>query len=895
MGQIGQEITSTVSVCSMTDFIILLFFTLLVHKAVCLKFKGGDFILLDYEPENLLYENTFVHDWRLCRVNSSVISPYEYNKKGYINENCSNKNWDNKHPYLKYAWFYSGVPDTEVPTCTPLSAAESYFWNCEKDLPSNEVTPYRNCTPVCNEGYTLLHNVTTRCSVNLTWTWFGDKDRQFCEKTYFPDSTQTSAKRPSSSAASIQPPTSSSAASHQSTGTKASQRPTSTFSSVTVPYYEADWTLSDLSAIPINRTAIQLTWKVLGSQHYPTRYTLVYHILGETTLSTVFSENSLHTIISQLEPDSKYFFKLCAEGNNERYEICANTTIQTKAGGKRNTQSTNVKDIVYIVTGATIGGILMLVIIVAVVYCKCRSRKQITSSHISSENNVELPVNSPLSQNSCGQGNCFGSCEQEESSFTDSSKVSHSGSSSITDSPDFHNKNGKDYQESKEKLVDFDSGDKKQRTPIDVDSGDKKQRVLSDVDSAETNNRKKQEINSEVDMLECRKINSINENDICMNSMLCGRSQPEEKETDYYSSIFDGELLLLDSMSEHSTMNTVEEPILFLTKDEEKKALLETCGKQEEDNKEMLNPSKKCNSSFENNGTEKNIHCERQLEIEPFIKFSLDSDVPELDDLTHNSSGLASVGVNFYSPDLPKPTEYDKNVNVDGSRANSLHAMDPPSEMYSAQPYAAAAEFHPLVNGNQFLMPKPDSFDYSRSRSSSSQSHQKESKALQHQNTCSRDNKLAAHASISQTFPSQGGRSSCDIDAMNNQVVNQNVSVGRGTHFNNSDNSTDQNTRSANSISEKECEPVQRRLPFPLLLPRTQPLPNNRQNLETDGQESSTCTMPISKAKDILSLTFFVRLGYHIDPDSFYGPVKSWFGLSLQVLKLSEEEVQSIR
>lgn len=53
--------------------------------------------------------------------------------------------------------------------------------------------------------------------------------------------------------------------------------------------------------------------------------------------------------------------------------------------------------------------------------------------------------------------------------------------------------------------------------------------------------------------------------------------------------------------------------------------------------------------------------------------------------------------------------------------------------------------------------------------------------------------------------------------------------------------------------------------------------------------------MPISKAKDELSLTFFVRLGYHIDPDSFYGPLKSWFGLSLQVLKLSEEEVQSIR
>lgn len=373
------------------------------------------------------------------------------------------------------------------------------------------------------------------------------------------------------------------------------------------------------------------------------------------------------------------------------------------------------------------------------------------------------------------------------------------------------------------------------------------------MDSAQTNDRKKQEINSELDMIECREINSINENDICLTVMLCGRSQPEEKETDDYSSIFDGELLLQETMSEHdSTMNTLEEPTLFLTKDEEKKTLLQTCGTKEEANEEVVNPFKNCDLSCEHKGNQY-IHLNRKLESDPYIDVFLETDVPGLDDLqiSHHSSGLVSDGhVNFDRKDMPKTTEYDKNVNVDGSQANSLHAMDPPSEMNSAQPYAAAAaaEFHPLVYGNHCVMPKPDSFDYSGS-SSSSPSHQKESKTLKHQN--SRDNKLAAHASIrnSQTCPSQGGRSSCDIDAMNNQVGNQNVSVGRlrSTNLNNSDNSRDQNTRRANSNSNKECEPVQRRLPSPLLLPQTRPVPSNRQSIETDGQDTCPGSEDISQ------------------------------------------------
>ncbi|CAG2250523.1 unnamed protein product [Mytilus edulis] len=218
--------------------------------------------------------------------------------------------------------------------------------------------------------------------------------------------------------------------------------------------------------------------QVSGIHHNHTTYTLVYHILGRTTLSTVLINNSLNTILSQLEPDSKYFIKLCVEGNDERHKRCTNTTVQTKVGG-------------------AIGGVFMLLIIVTVVYCKCRSRRQNTSS---SGVYVELPVNvketaNPKlmlsiivemqkkfqSQNSSGHGNCCFSFAQEESSFTESSKDSNSGSSSTTDSHYFHTKNGKDYQENKEKLVDFKSGDKNPGTPIDVDSSqtnDRKNRKL---------------------------------------------------------------------------------------------------------------------------------------------------------------------------------------------------------------------------------------------------------------------------------------------------------------------------------------------------------------------------------------------------------------------------------
>lgn len=392
-----------------------------------------------------------------------------------------------------------------------------------------------------------------------------------------------------------------------------------------------------------------------------------------------------------------------------------------------------------------------------------------------------------------------------ETSVSDSSSGRLSNSS-VTDSPYCNNKN-----ENCKKTQDVrENNDTRQSTPSDLESA---------------NARGKRDGNKKRNMLTCRKSLS-DKNNACMHEQLCGRSKSVRNKTDEDKSL---ELSLNETLTELSSINTLEEPILSLTNDEKKEVLLQTCSKEEEANEEKIKPLKN-----ENNDNNKFIYCERKPEIDQYIEVSLDENVPLLNDLTHNSSGLASVGVNFNIPDLPKPTEYDKNLNVDGSRANSLHAMNLPSEMYSAQQYAAAAaEFHPFVNGNHFDMPKPDSFDYSGS-SSSSPSHQKESKTLKHQN-----NKIAAKACIrnSQTHPSQGDRSSCDIDAMNNQVVDQNVSVGRGTHFNNSENSRDQNTRSAYSDGNKECEQVQSRLPPPLLLPQVRPVLSNRQSIETDGQD----------------------------------------------------------
>lgn len=75
---------------------------------------------------------------------------------------------------------------------------------------------------------------------------------------------------------------------------------------------------------------IQVSISPAGSHHYPNNYTLSYNILGEQTNTITFKGDLLNTTMFELEPDSKYFFKLCAKGANEQDEICANTTVQTK-------------------------------------------------------------------------------------------------------------------------------------------------------------------------------------------------------------------------------------------------------------------------------------------------------------------------------------------------------------------------------------------------------------------------------------------------------------------------------------------------------------------------------------------------------------------------------------
>lgn len=75
---------------------------------------------------------------------------------------------------------------------------------------------------------------------------------------------------------------------------------------------------------------IQVSISPAGSHHYPNNYTLSYNILGEQTNTITLKGDLLNTTMFELEPDSKYFFKLCAKGANEQDEICANTTVQTK-------------------------------------------------------------------------------------------------------------------------------------------------------------------------------------------------------------------------------------------------------------------------------------------------------------------------------------------------------------------------------------------------------------------------------------------------------------------------------------------------------------------------------------------------------------------------------------
>ncbi|XP_063415618.1 uncharacterized protein LOC134697337 [Mytilus trossulus] len=1008
----------------MTYFSICLFFVLFLPKAACLKFKGGDFILLDGEPENLLYENTFVHEWLLCRVNTSVISPYEYTKKGYINENCSNKNWDNKHSYLKYAWFYAGVPDTEIPTCDPLAAAESYLWNCEKNLLPNEVTPYRNCTPVCNEGYTLLHNVTARCSVNLTWTWFGDKDVQFCEKTNFSAvsritkpvivgpvnqtvqtgsdarfecieitkgpqhhtqwlqhykvngsyrdqkgqpyvkiiqqsmvnlsqqdiliiknvtkdnagwytcvvSNQLGRDYQSAWLAVIDRHPSTTTSDRFSSATT-SEGPSNTASTVSASSNETVWTVLDLTASHINETTLELTWKVsispAGSHHYPINYTIFYNILGELTHNVTLKGYMLNTTISELEPDSKYFFKLCAKGSNEQHEICANTTVQTKGVLVKHHPAGVNYSVIFIVAGCCVLVLALSIVIIIGIFHVCKKEKY-SPSYSQSSNDYRLveqgssnTQDSP-SQSTSGGANCFcfrNKClqlhEHAESSFSE-----ENSSSTKSDSPDCPkkvqtNKTTK-ISESGDKLIAQDEKEAKNNN-VQKRHNSCAESLSSNESSVTKNNYqiRKQKVDSVIIK--------------CEEELKCGESNVVHTDFENQSNSSADEIQISIESSENSTMKTVEELQVSFNEAGEKVALLNACQSDTKISEKDLKTDESL-EFIEGRRTEPYHQLDPiDLDYAPSLRMHSDfSDRPN--DKTGHLSGLSS-NFNLNRNDAHK-TSHSKDLNVD-----DLHALDLPPGLHSAQPYAAAQFQPPVVNENFPFTPKPDSYDFNGSESLQPNHTSHSSKKPHRTSSSERKISTVGHVNLNHNISSSNrGVSSCDVDAMNNQISEPTVPVVssasciQGAKINN-EASQYQTTEDDHVRDIMQNETIDYRLFEPTLtLPNTQHIgdendishlsTSNRDNEDiltdrsqrddslhtgllhtcisssntTDNAEKvlNLCTTSVSGAMNCLKPAFFKDLGYFLDPHSNYGNEKSWYGLTLAVLGLPEEKVKSI-
>ncbi|CAG2208169.1 unnamed protein product [Mytilus edulis] len=262
---------------------------------------------------------------------------------------------------------------------------------------------------------------------------------------------------------------------------------------------------------------------------------------------------------------------------------------------------------------------------------------------------------------------------------------------------------------------------------------------------------------------------------------------------------------------------------------------------------------------------------------------------------------------------------------MDYSVENHLHALDPPLEPLSAHPYADAQFQPPVVNENFPFTPKPDSYDFNRSESL--QPNQTSHSSKKPHRTSSSEHKISTvgHVNLNHKISSaNGGVSSCDIVAMNNQVSEPTVSVVysapciQGAKINN-EASQYQTTEDDHVRNRIHNETIDHRLSEPTLtLPNTQHVVNenetrhssisNRDNVEIfidrsqrdDSlhtglllacKSSSNTTDNAEKVSNVCTTS---DLGYFLDPHSNYGNEKSWYGLTLAVLGLPEEKVKSI-
>lgn len=357
------------------------------------------------------------------------------------------------------------------------------------------------------------------------------------------------------------------------------------------------------------------------------------------------------------------------------------------------------------------------------------------------------------SQSTSGGANCLSirnKCFQCETSISEES--------SLTDSSDFSKK-----VEAKDKTKIGESGEKL---------------IAQDEKEANNNNVQKRH-NSCAEILWSNE-SSVTKNNYqiceqkadsviikCEKELKCGESNKIHKDFENQSNSTASELHMSIGSSENSTINTVEEQQVSFNEAGEKVALLKGGHRDNDISDQVLKDgSLEC--------ADDKTDCSSFL----FKRVEL-FDAPLLDDFSNMSNEKAAqssgspYNFNMNRNDAHKISHY-KDLNMDDSDENHLHALEP----LSAHPYADAQFQPPAVNENFPFTPKPDSYDFNRSESL--QPNQTSHSSKKPHRTSSSEHKISTvgHVNLNHKISSaNGGVSSCDIDAMNNQISEPTVSV----------------------------------------------------------------------------------------------------------------------
>lgn len=372
---------------------------------------------------------------------------------------------------------------------------------------------------------------------------------------------------------------------------------------------------------------------------------------------------------------------------------------------------------------------------------------------------TESSKTSSTSERGCTGNSCV---KFKDTSFSENSNSSTSSSTSLTGSPDSLKK-GKPTDISK-------LGESEEKFIAQDEKQDKNDISQKRQDSCIESLRSNESFVTKNDNQICKQ-KAVSEKNRLEQELKCGESDEILENFDNHSNSLAGEQHMSIGSSEHSTVNTVEELQVSFNEAGEKVALLKGAHIDNYISEQVLKDgSLEC--------ADDKTDCSSFL----FKRVEL-FDAPLLDDFSNMSNEKAAqssgspYNFNMNRNDAHKISHH-KDLNMDDSDENHLHALDPPLEPLSAHPYADAQFQPPAVNENFPFTPKPDSYDFNRSELL--QPNQTSHSSKKPHRTSSSEHKISTvgHVNLNHKISSaNGGVSSCDIDAMNNQISEPTVSV----------------------------------------------------------------------------------------------------------------------